>query len=382
MAKSTMDAAVRPALSGVFVVSLAVLLAGCASVSKIAGLSGVEPVERVVGPHDPVTPGGGRYQVGKAYSIGGRTYVPKEDPNYDSVGLASWYGGDYHHGTRTANGEVYDRTAISAAHPTLPLPSYARVTNLRTGRSLIVRVNDRGPYAANRIIDMSEKTSELLGMKGTGIDKVRVQYVGRAGLGGSDTRVLAATLRGPGIIPAGEERMLVAQADLPIGPRRTPAPGVPPVMAAPPVMVASAMPIPSRMAPPAAAPMRTAAIVPTPIQRPGTTAGLSAPRAFAAMPDAFSIDLAGVDGTALRAAAKAAPQQRPASSSADVIAAELPVASGAPLSILPVGGDKVSAAPIAAPSGRTSFAAESRIVAAHALFAGLGEGEALARLSN
>jgi len=377
MVKSTMNAAARPMLSGAVVVCLSVVVAGCSATHKLAGLSGVEPVERVVGPHDPVTPGGGRYQVGKAYSVGGRTYVPREDVNYDSTGLASWYGGDYHHGTRTANGEVYDRTTISAAHPTMPLPSYARVTNLRTGRSIIVRVNDRGPYAANRIIDMSEKTAELLDMKRVGVDRVRVQYVGRAGLGGSDTRVLAATLRGPGIAPAGEERTLVAQADLPIGPRRTPTPTLAPTAAPAPIMVADTRPIPSN-ASLAAPSMRTAAITaPVPGQRPSPTSNV---RAYTAMPDAFSVDLAGVDARALRAAAQAKTLQ-PASSSADVIAAEMPGASGAPLSILPVGGDKVSAAPVVAP-GRTSFAPESGMAKTHAVFAGLGEGEALGGLAN
>lgn len=394
MAKSTMVAAVRPTLSGAFVVSLAALLAGCAGNHKFAGLSGVEPVERVVGPNDPVTPGGGRYQVGKAYSVGGRTYVPREDPNYDSVGFASWYGGEYHHGTRTANGEVYDRTTISAAHPTMPLPSYARVTNLRTGRSLVVRVNDRGPYAADRLIDMSEKTAELLDMKRTGVDKVRVQYIGRAGLGGSDTRVLAATLRGPGIAPAGEERTLLAQADLPIGPRRTPTPMAAPVM----VADAGTMPIPSR-ASLAPAPMHTAALAvslpvragaiaapapvrtasfapPAPVQRPGLAPNV---RAYTAMPDAFSLDLAGVDAKALRAAMKPS-TPHPVSSSAEAVAAEMPGASGAPLSIMPI-GEKVSAAPVA-PSGRTSFAEESRVAAAHAVFSGLGEGETLGKLAD
>ena len=98
--------------------------------------------------------GGGTYQVGAPYTVAGRVYVPEENPHYHAEGLASWYGDDFH-GRLTANGEVFDLNGISAAHPTLPLPSYARVTNLANGRSLIVRVNDRGPYHGNRIIDVS-----------------------------------------------------------------------------------------------------------------------------------------------------------------------------------------------------------------------------------
>jgi rare lipoprotein A len=95
----------------------------------------------------------------------------------------------------TANGEVFDMGSISAAHPTLPMPSYVRVTNLRNGRSIIARVNDRGPYAANRLIDVSQRTAKLLGFHDHGLTRVRVEYVGRAPLEGSDDRRLAATLR-------------------------------------------------------------------------------------------------------------------------------------------------------------------------------------------
>ena len=97
--------------------------------------------------------GGGRDQLGKPYQVRGKWYYPKEDKRYAKVGLASWYG-DAFHGRLTANGEVYDMTHLTAAHPTMPLPSYARVTNLETGSSVIVRVNDRGPYHEGRIIDV------------------------------------------------------------------------------------------------------------------------------------------------------------------------------------------------------------------------------------
>jgi rare lipoprotein A len=108
--------------------------------------------------------------------------------------MASWYGDDFH-GRLTANGEVFDMTSLTAAHPTLPIPSYARVTNVRNGKSLIVRVNDRGPYHGNRLIDVSNKAAELLEFKANGVAKVRVEYVGRAPLEGSDDRQLLATLR-------------------------------------------------------------------------------------------------------------------------------------------------------------------------------------------
>jgi rare lipoprotein A len=152
----------------------------------------------VVQPGEPVPKGGGVYRVGKPYLVGGREYVPQEDVNYSAVGLASWYGDDFH-GRYTANGEIFDMNSISAAHPTMPLPSYARVTNLANHRSIVVRVNDRGPYVGNRVIDLSVRTAKLLGFYGNGLARVKVEYVGRAPLVGSDDRKLAATLREPGM---------------------------------------------------------------------------------------------------------------------------------------------------------------------------------------
>ena len=116
----------------------------------------------MVEPGEPVPKGGGTYRVGKPYQVAGRTYVPEENTNYEAEGIASWYGDDFH-GRLTANGEVFDMNSISAAHPTLPIPSYARVTNLRNNRSLIVRVNDRGPFHENRVIDVSVRAAKLLG---------------------------------------------------------------------------------------------------------------------------------------------------------------------------------------------------------------------------
>jgi rare lipoprotein A len=155
---------------------------------------GVSASPRVIPPGQPIPKGGGVYRVGKPYEVGGRTYYPSENRHYRHEGIASWYGDDFH-GRLTANGEIYDMEAISAAHPTLPMPCYARVTNLRNGRSLIVRVNDRGPYHADREIDLSGKAADLLGFRGHGLARVRVEYVGPASLDGSDDRRLMATLR-------------------------------------------------------------------------------------------------------------------------------------------------------------------------------------------
>lgn len=184
------------------IIRLAGLVAGCLVLANCSGgLSGrvdpkygVSSSARVVAMGEPVPKGGGVYRVGKPYVVGGREYIPQEDVNYSAVGLASWYGDDFH-GRYTANGEIFDMNSISAAHPTLPLPSYARVTNLANHRSIVVRVNDRGPYVGDRVIDVSVRTAKLLGFYGNGVTKVKVDYVGRAPLEGSDDRKLVATLR-------------------------------------------------------------------------------------------------------------------------------------------------------------------------------------------
>jgi rare lipoprotein A len=183
---------------------MCVTLANCASSglsSRVDPKYGVSSSPRVVAWGDPVPKGGGTYRIGKPYTVGGRVYVPEEDVNYREEGLASWYGDDFH-GRQTANGEVFDMGSLTAAHPTLPMPCYARVTNLGNGKSLIVRVNDRGPYHGNRLIDVSNKAAELLDFKGNGVARVRVEYVGRAPLEGSDDRQLMATLRTGAPAPA------------------------------------------------------------------------------------------------------------------------------------------------------------------------------------
>jgi rare lipoprotein A len=183
---------------GAIAAGACLILANCASSGKFASRVdpkyGVSSSPRVVAFGEPVPKGGGTYRVGKPYTVAGRVYVPEEDTDYREEGLASWYGNDFH-GRLTANGEVFDMASLTAAHPTLPMPCYARVTNLSNGKSLIVRVNDRGPYHGNRLIDVSNKAAELLEFKGNGIARVRVEYVGRAPLEGSDDRQLVATLR-------------------------------------------------------------------------------------------------------------------------------------------------------------------------------------------
>ena len=189
---------------GIAVVSACLVLANCSSSglsSRVDPKYGVSSSPRVVELGDPVPKGGGTYRVGKPYVVAGQVYVPEENVNYRQEGLASWYGDDFH-GRLTANGEVYDMASLSAAHPTLPMPCYARVTNLANGKSLIVRVNDRGPYHGNRVMDVSSRAAELLEFKNNGVAHVRVEYVGRAPLEGSDDRLLMATLRTGAPAPA------------------------------------------------------------------------------------------------------------------------------------------------------------------------------------
>ncbi len=156
---------------------------------------GVASSQRVTNNPNPPH-GGGRYQVGKPYTVAGKVYTPREDPTYYATGTASWYGADFH-GRRTANGEIFSANAITGAHPTLPLPSYVRVTNQTNGRSVIVRINDRGPYVAGRVVDLSHRAAQMLGYINDGHASVSVQYVGRAPLEGDDTRMLMASYQGP-----------------------------------------------------------------------------------------------------------------------------------------------------------------------------------------
>ncbi len=195
--------------------ALALVVANCAQAPRSAGNHNSREIgafshpkygrasPRVVGLDESAPKGGGRYQVGRPYTVAGRRYVPHQKPEgFTQTGHASWYGIAFH-GRKTANGEIYDRNMISAAHPTMPLPSYARVTNTLNNHSIIVRVNDRGPYHGNRVIDLSERTASLLGFKHIGTTRVRVDYMGPASLAGSDDERLVASLRtnGPANAP-------------------------------------------------------------------------------------------------------------------------------------------------------------------------------------
>jgi len=187
--------------------SAAVALASCASTSTSRyGGDGKEHFSsskygpaspRVVAAGQPVPHGGGQYLVGRPYVVAGRTYYPSENTSYSAIGMASWYGSAFH-GRRTANGEVYDMASLSAAHPTMPLPSYARVTNLANGYSVIVRVNDRGPFHGGRVMDVSSRVADVLEFKGAGTAKIRVDYMARAPMDGSDDARLLASLRTDG----------------------------------------------------------------------------------------------------------------------------------------------------------------------------------------
>ncbi|MDU0341490.1 septal ring lytic transglycosylase RlpA family protein [Bosea rubneri] len=168
---------------------------------------------RVVEEGQPVPKGGGRQLIGRSYTVAGKRYTPfDKQVGHTLVGTASWYGEAFH-GRRTANGEVYDRHGISAAHPTMPLPAYARVTNVVNNRSIIVRVNDRGPFHGGRVMDVSQRTAEALAFRHLGTARVKVEYLGQASLGGSDDKLLLASLRTdgqPASIPGQSSRSLVA----------------------------------------------------------------------------------------------------------------------------------------------------------------------------
>lgn len=208
----------------------ALTLANCKTTSSFDPKYGVTASPRKYKDGDVIPKGNGRYHVGKPYVIAGITYVPQENPNYRAVGTASWYG-DAFHGRLTSNGEIFDMRALTAAHPTLPLPSYVRVTNMANGKSVVVRVNDRGPFHSNRVIDVSSRAAELLGFRNHGTARVRVEYVGKANLNGSDDRRLEATLRhngtpapAPNPTRVAQEQPAVDEPDAPRALRRRPAP--------------------------------------------------------------------------------------------------------------------------------------------------------------
>jgi len=211
------------------IVSSGMFLAGCTGaqspVEELADISTTVKFDsRTFGvPASPrittakrVPKGGGRSQVGKPYKVRGKWYYPKDDPGYSKSGTASWYGPNFH-GRLTANGEVYDMHGLSAAHKTFPLPSYAMVTNLENGSRVMVRVNDRGPFAHGREIDLSAVAAKLLDFQHAGTAEVQVDYIGRAPLEGDDTQMLMASyVPAPGTDPYGDTVMVASADDRPI----------------------------------------------------------------------------------------------------------------------------------------------------------------------
>lgn len=189
------------------VIPLAGLLAACATPARTPPpmFARVAPpsVRNPPSPGAPAPPAAvphPAFKVGDPYQVNGVWYYPQEQPNYDTTGIASWYGEDYQ-GKPTADGELFDRNGVTGAHPTLPMPVNVRVTNLENGRSIVVRINDRGPYVNGRILDLSEHAAELLGFRAEGLARVRVTYLGRA------------ELNGPGLAtPAEETPMEIANA--------------------------------------------------------------------------------------------------------------------------------------------------------------------------
>jgi len=155
-------------------IGLLLAVAACGGQPRIAGIPS--------GPRGPAKGSPGHpvsdwpVKIGNPYQVAGKWYYPKDDQNYDQTGIASWYGPKFH-GLATANGEAYDMDMVSAAHKTLPLPSYVEVTNLDNGRRLVLRVNDRGPFVDGRIIDLSRRSAEILGVDRPGTAHVRVRRV-------------------------------------------------------------------------------------------------------------------------------------------------------------------------------------------------------------
>ena len=218
----------RIALKAAVAILIALTAANCAGpqvVSKGTGNKyGVKASPRVIADGEPIPKGGGRDMIGQPYVVGGRTYVPTNGRGYVREGWASWYGEAFH-GRLTANGEVFDRQSIAAAHPTLPLPSYVRVTNVVNKRSMVVRVNDRGPYERDRVLDVSERVADALDFRRKGVSRIKVEYLGKASTRGSDDEKLLATLRLDGEqAPFGRSSAATMFADLRHDPSPRPAP--------------------------------------------------------------------------------------------------------------------------------------------------------------
>lgn len=185
------------------IVALTAYVAGCAEINLLShAIKESLPDGEEIQGEGGLYGSSGAYKIGNPYQIAGSWYRPAVDYGYDETGIASWYGPNFH-GKQTANGERYDMNTLTAAHRTLPLPSIVRVTNLENGRSIIVRVNDRGPFAKGRIIDMSKLAAERLDMISKGTARVRVRILPR------ESRILAARLQGQ-TLAAGDTTQVAA----------------------------------------------------------------------------------------------------------------------------------------------------------------------------
>lgn len=195
------------------VLPLAGLIAACATPARIpppmVARVAPSPARPAAPPAAPVAPEPHpAYKVGEPYQVNGIWYYPQEQPDYDTTGIASWYGQDYQ-GKPTADGEIFDMNAVTGAHPTLPMPVNVRVTNLENGRSIVVRINDRGPYVNGRILDVSEHAADLLGFRQEGLARVRVTFLGRA------------DLNGPGLASAADQTPVAIATAVPAAPVTT-----------------------------------------------------------------------------------------------------------------------------------------------------------------
>lgn len=164
-----------------WLIACSLLAAGCATrrtaeaPPPVIGAAPAPPAGEALRPPS-AAPWDARVKLGRPYEVLGQRYAPRDDPGFEETGVASWYGPTFH-GKLTANGEVFDESDLSAAHRTLPLPSYVEVENLDNGRRLVVRVNDRGPFAHDRVIDLSRRAAELLGSDRAGLARVRVRRI-------------------------------------------------------------------------------------------------------------------------------------------------------------------------------------------------------------
>ena len=247
----------RIKVNWLILLGLAILVSGCAETQFL--ISGTKRLQGAAGT-------AGNYKIGNPYQISGTWYYPAEEWDYDETGIASWYGSDFH-GKDTANGETYDMNDLTAAHRTLPLPSFVRVINLENGRSIVLRVNDRGPFAKGRIIDVSRRGAQLLGFKDQGTARVRVQILAER------SQALKAQILGQDSIaehgsPIQVDKMPKASVSAeslppPPGAQAAPQPSSPPPASAPSSQAAVADDI--RPAPPAEPEVTTVAVGPTKI---------------------------------------------------------------------------------------------------------------------